>query len=110
MLEPKQNMINYRFPEELKILLHYSKIMDDPSIEEIIYRGHVLSTTEAKKLTAFYWAMVDKAVEDNGVGCRFLEEEIAKGNEDSIAHWMEYIFHSLNGYMVSHGYAEEWGR
>jgi len=94
-------MIEYRFPEEKAILLHYAEKMNSRSAKEIILKGYVEGKSEAKILSEFYWNMVDVAVDDEGRGVPILEAE-------GVAAWMEYIFHSLNGYLVSNGYAEEW--
>jgi hypothetical protein len=94
-------MIEYEFPEEKAILLHYADKMHFDLAKTIILKGTVNGKSEAKALSEFYWNMVDVAVADEGRGVPVLEAE-------GVATWMEYIFHSLNGYLVSNGYAEEW--
>jgi hypothetical protein len=94
-------MIEYRFPEEKAILLHYAEKMHSDEVKKIITKGYVEGRSEAKVLSQFYWSMVDVAVDDEGRGVATLESE-------GVAAWMEYIFHSLNGYLVSNGYAEKW--
>jgi hypothetical protein len=94
-------MIKYRFPEEKAILLHYAEKMDSDLAERIILKGSVNGKSETKALSEFYWNMVDVAVAEEGRGVPVLEAE-------GVAAWMEYIFHSLNGYLVSNGYADEW--
>lgn len=96
-------MIEYRFPEEKEILLHYADVLNDPVAKEIIIKGRAENTSEADALTSFYWSMVDRAVKDNGAGVLVLESE-------GVESWMEYIFHSLNGYMVSNGYTSQWDK
>lgn len=96
-------MIEYRFPEEKEILLHYARNMRDSSAERIIINGGVENDLEAEALTSFYWSMVDRAIEDGGVGISAIESE-------GVEPWMEYIFHSLNGYMVSNGYTAQWDK
>ncbi|OZG74446.1 hypothetical protein BTA51_05405 [Hahella sp. CCB-MM4] len=94
-------MIEYRYKEERAIALHYAEVLNDRLAKEILNRSEVLNGDEALHLNKFYWAMVDQAIADNGAGVPVLESE---GTEA----WMEYIFHSFNGYLVSHGYAREW--
>ncbi|MBC6905136.1 hypothetical protein DWB84_06630 [Saccharophagus sp. K07] len=94
-------MIEYRFPEEKSILLHYAEKMQAELAKQIILKGSVADKKEARVLSEFYWCMVDAAVADEGNGIPVLEAE-------GVSAWMEYIFHSLNGYLVSNGYAEEW--
>jgi hypothetical protein len=45
--------------------------------------------------------MVEQSVKDQGSGLKILVNE-------GVESWMEYIFHTLNGYLVSNGYEEEW--
>ena len=97
------NRIEYRFPEEKDILRHYAILLEIKEAEQIINKGYAGDKKEAEVLTSFYWSMVDKAVEDNGEGVEVLEKE-------GVEAWMEYIFHSINGYMVSNGYSEQWDK
>lgn len=96
-------MIEYKYPEEKGILLHYAEKMKNNAVKEIILKGYVENSTEADELASFYWSMVDRAAEDEGVGLPVVEVE-------GIEAWMEYIFHTLNGYMVSNGYVSEWDK
>lgn len=93
-------MIRYKFPEEKSILLHYAEKIRSDLAKKIILKGRVNGKSEAKALSEFYWNMVDVAVVDEGRGVSVLEAE-------GVAAWMEYIFHSLKGYLVSNGYADE---
>jgi hypothetical protein len=45
--------------------------------------------------------MVDESVKDQGAGLEILTNE-------GVEFWMEYIFHTVNGYLVSNGYEAEW--
>ena len=94
-------MIEYKFPEEKIIVLHYAKLLNDASAMDILERGYVKDRTEALTLKNFYWAMVDQSVKDQGHQVDILVKE-------GVAAWMEYIFHTFNGYLVSSGYKEEW--
>lgn len=94
-------MIEYRFPEEKSVLLHYADILNDHIAKKIFLKGYVENAEEADALTSFYWQMVDQCLEDQGKGIAVLESE-------GVEAWLEYIFHSLNGYMVSSGYANHW--
>jgi hypothetical protein len=89
--------------EEQDILLHYAKLLNNARAEQIISAGIVKDQEDAEILSSFYWAMVDKAVEDPGIGVTVLETE---GGDV----WLDYIFHSLNGYMVSNGYPTRVGQ
>ncbi|WP_370979727.1 hypothetical protein [Agaribacterium sp. ZY112] len=94
-------MIEYKYPEEREILIHYAEKMKNESALNILQKGIVLNRNQALELSQFYWKMLDIAAEDKGAGFPLLEKE-------GIEQWMEYIFHSLNGYLVSNGYEEEW--
>lgn len=94
-------MIEYKYPEEKIILIQYAKLLNDEHAEQIINDGHIKNSEQAIALKNFYWAMVDQAVKDQGKGIPVMELE-------GHAHWLEYIFHSLNGYFVSSGYENEW--
>lgn len=94
-------MIEYKYAEEKAILIHYAKLLGAKEAEKIIETGQVKNSDQATTLKQLYWAMVDQAVKDKGQGVAILEIE---GYE----HWLEYIFHSLNGYLVSSGYENEW--
>ena len=94
-------MIEYKHKEENEIVLHYAEVLNDALAKKILTKGQVSNRDEALHLNRFYWAMVDQAIADEGIGVPILE---AEGTEA----WMEYIFHSFNGYLVSHGYTKEW--
>lgn len=94
-------MIEYRYPEEQAILLHYADKMQRAEAKAILLNSIVHDKSEALILSKFYWDMLDIAADDQGEGVELLEKE-------GIEVWMEYIFHSLNGYLVSNGYEEQW--
>ena len=94
-------MIEYKFPEEKLVALHYAQKLTNTAAENILLAGSVANSEQAKVLSQFYWAMVDAAVQDQGSGIAVLEQE-------GVEHWLEYIFHTFNGYLVSNGYEDEW--
>ena len=94
-------MLEYKHPEEKAILLHYADKMQRAEAKAILLRGAVRDKHEALVLSKFYWDMLDIAADDQGEGIELLEQE-------GIEVWMEYIFHSLNGYLVSNGYEAQW--
>jgi hypothetical protein len=94
-------MIEYKYPEEREILVHYAGKMRNEAVLNILKNGLVSNREQAFALSQFYWNMLDVAADDQGSGLLILEQE-------GIEQWMEYIFHSLNGYLVSNGYEDEW--
>ncbi len=96
-------MIEYKYPEEKEILLHYANVLNNQKVKYLIQIGFVHNSSEAKILANFYRAMVDQAVRDEG-------REISSIEPEGVEAWMEYIFHSINGYMVSNGYETQWNQ
>ncbi|MFL0800405.1 MAG: hypothetical protein K6L80_08160 [Agarilytica sp.] len=94
-------MIEYKYPQEKDILLHYAKVLNDEKAKTLVQNGCVSNSNEAEALSRFYWAMVDQAVSDKG-------QDVAPIESEGVEAWMEYIFHSINGYMVSNGYETQW--
>jgi hypothetical protein len=94
-------MIEFKFPEEKTIALHYADLLGNTQAKEIIESGFVNDRKQALALTEFYWAMVEESVKDQGAGLAILTNE-------GVEFWMEYIFHTFNGYLVSNGYEAEW--
>ncbi|MCX2843224.1 hypothetical protein OQJ59_16570 [Microbulbifer thermotolerans] len=94
-------MIEYKYPEEREILVHYAEKMKNEAVLNILQNNLVSNREQALELSKFYWSMLDVAAEDQGSGVPILEKE-------GIEQWMEYIFHSLNSYLVSNGYEQEW--
>ncbi len=94
-------MIEYKYPEEKEILLHYTKVLNDEKAETLIQNGYVSDANEAQTLSNFYWAMVDQAISDKGKGLAPIESE-------GVEVWMEFIFHSISGCIISNGYERQW--
>ena len=94
-------MIEYKYPEEKAVALYYAELLNDSDAMKILLNGVVNSNAAAASLTRFYWSMVDLAVKDQGKGIAVLEAE-------GVEAWMEYIFHTFNGCLVSGGYEKEW--
>lgn len=96
-------MIEYKYPEEEAILLHYADKLVDEKARSILENRGVKDSAEAEILSAFYWKMLEVMADDGGKGVPVLERE-------GFEAWAEYIFHSLNGYFVSNGHESEWDR
>ncbi|WP_444921751.1 hypothetical protein ACJJID_05040 [Microbulbifer sp. CnH-101-G] len=94
-------MIEYKYPDEEQILFHYADKMGDAKARAVLEKREVANEQEAQTLSSFYWKMVDVMADDRGQGLPVLERE---GFES----WAEAIFHTLNGYLVSNGYEEQW--
>jgi len=93
-------MINYRHNEEKEIAIYYAQLLGEKQAESIIEKGSVDNSDEARILSAFYWKMVDKTVEEDKSG-------INKKYKD-IDMWLEYLCNSLYIYLSNEGYEKEW--
>lgn len=94
-------MIEYKFPEEKNIILHYARILGRQDIETIISQGQVNSSDQAASLSRFFWDMTDEIVKD------IQENRVVEGQSDLEA-WNEYIFESIRAYLRNIGYEKEW--
>ncbi|WP_347986296.1 hypothetical protein [Methylomonas sp. AM2-LC] len=94
-------MIDYKFPEEKDIILHYAHQLHAFNIVAIINKGYVENADEAKQLSKFFWLMVDQSVID-------AEHGIAAAGYHNLEAYNEYIMHSLRAYLIKAGYAQEW--
>ncbi len=94
-------MINYRFPEEKEIMLHYVKLLKDSTTENMINKGGVSNSSEAAHLAKFFWLMVDQSVKDLEQG------KDAAGHRD-IKAWNEYTLETISSYLENNGYESEW--
>lgn len=94
-------MIQYRFPEEPVIMLHYARLLKNSEVEIIVQQGQVTNKEQAKCLAKFFWQMIDQMVIDRD------NKVVVEGQADLEA-WGEYIFESVRSYLHSNGYANEW--
>jgi len=93
-------MIKYKFPEEKEIALHYARLLNDKEALLILEKNYVENKTEAKALASFYWAMVNKTVEEDHQGI--------KRNLNDIDMWLEYLCNTFYIYLSNEGYENEW--
>lgn len=94
-------MIQYKFPEEKKFILHYAEKLDKADIVRIIENGKVSSPEEASALSKFFWEMVDEIVKDK-------ESGVAVNGQKDLEAWNEYVFESIRAYLRNSGYEKEW--
>jgi len=94
-------MIQYRFPEEKVIMLHYARALNNPEVEAIIQQGQVANKEQAKCLAEFFWQMIDQMVIDR-------DNKIVVEGQSDLEAWGEYIFESVRSYLHNNGYADEW--
>ncbi|PUA30662.1 MAG: hypothetical protein B0W54_09395 [Cellvibrio sp. 79] len=89
-------MISYRFPEEKEFILLFSEKIGDQSIPSLLESGIPLTQNEAKKISVFFWKMIDKAVElQNDEECPWPE-----GYE----FWSEKVLQSITAFLKKSGY------
>ena len=76
-------MIKYKTQEEKDIAIHYAKLLGDSNALNILNKGYVENSDEAKTLSYFYWSMVNKTVEEDKNG--IIREY------ENIDMWLEYL-------------------
>lgn len=93
-------MIKYKAKEEKDIAIHYAKLLGDSNALNILNKGYVENANEARALSAFYWNMVNKTVEEDKNG-------IIREHEN-IDMWLEYLCNAFYIYLCNEGYENEW--
>ncbi|GLS26757.1 hypothetical protein GCM10007877_24760 [Marinibactrum halimedae] len=96
-------MINFKYPKEKEISLHYANAFSDLLVEKILNGTDVSNSDEALHLSKFYWEMVDALVEDaskNNLIC----------GELNLQEWSELIFNSFRSYIRNAGFSTEWDK
>ncbi len=93
-------MIKYKTQEEKDVAIYYAKLLGDSSALDILNKGDVENSNEARVLAAFYWSMVDKTVEEDKNG-------VIREHEN-IDMWLEYLCNTFYIYLSNEGYENEW--
>ena len=89
-------MISYRFPEEKEFVLFFSKKFGDQSIPELLEKSGPISLDEAKRISVFFWKMIDEAVDLQTTGeCPWPE-----GYE----FWSEKVLQSVAAFLKKSGH------
>ncbi len=94
-------MIEYQFKEEKDFATFYAKELNRPIVLSILNRGRVESREEARELSAFFWDMVNKTIEEEKTGLKH------KWNEES-KFWTEKLLQTLSGHLEALGYLDIW--
>ena len=96
-------MINYKFPEEKELILHYARKLKKPDIEDIIDSGEVTPSEQANTLASFFWQMTDEIVKDK-------ETNQTVAGQSDLEAWNEAVFESIRAYLRNNGYEKEWDK
>ena len=89
-------VISYKFPEEKEFILFFSEKNGDQSIPSLLESDTPITHDEAKKISIFFWKMIDKAVElQNDEECPWPE-----GYE----FWSEKVLQSITAFLKKSGY------
>lgn len=93
-------MIKYKTQEEKEIAIYYAEVLCDDNALNILKKNCVENSDEARKLSAFYWNMVNKTVEEdkNGIMRKY----------ENIDMWLEYLCNAFYIYLCNEGYENEW--
>jgi hypothetical protein len=94
-------VIVYKFEEELQFAKYYAEKMNDKAVLEILKKGSVSNSNEAKKLSEFFWNMVDSSIEDH-------LNRINLPWQESSEYWNEKLMYSFSGYLEKAGFENEW--
>ena len=94
-------MIDYRHSAEKEILRHYANYIQDIAVLEILERGGIENSTEARQLASFFWKMVDLTVED-------ADNEKTVVGQTNLGSWCEDIMQTLRYHFTETGYMTEW--
>jgi hypothetical protein len=96
-------MIEYQFDEEKDYAIYYAEVLERPIILSILNRGCVETKEEAVALSAFFWDMVDKSIENekNGVKLKWVE---------SAEFWNEKLLQTFSGHLEAIGFLDVWDK
>ena len=94
-------MIQYQYPKEKELLLHYAHQSKDEQAIAIINKGTVSSSDEASHLSSFFWRFVDLTIAD-------IDKKSTVLGESSLEEWTEIILQTLRSYVIASGYEKEW--
>ena len=92
-------MIEYKYPQEKEIVLHYATLLKNSTALTLIDEGSVNSNDDVKIIAKFYWEIVDLSVE---------EDKALSGKYDDMEKWLERIYTSLHIYFNNNGYGDIW--
>ncbi len=92
-------MIEYKYPLEKEIVLHYATLLKNNTALTIFHEGSVNTNEDVKIIAKFYWHMVDLSVE---------EDKALSGKYDDMEKWLERIYTSLHIYFNNNGYGDIW--
>ncbi len=96
-------MIRYKFDEEVEVIRHYASILNNDAVLNIINSGELKNNQEAEVISEFFWAMVNKSIENEESGIELPWPECAE-------YWNEKMLNSLSGCLERAGYEEVWDR
>lgn len=89
-------MISYKFREEKEFVLFFSEKLGEQSIPFLLEKSEPITLDEAKKISDFFWRMIDEAVNlQNIEECPWPE-----GYE----FWSEKVLQSMAAFLKKSGY------
>lgn len=94
-------MIEYKYPEEKVVALHYAQQFNDSIVLAILEKDYAENSYQAHHLAKFFWQMVDQTVID-------AEQKKDAAGYTNLEACSEYIMQSFRSYFVRAGYAREW--
>ncbi|WP_020405061.1 hypothetical protein [Hahella ganghwensis] len=94
-------MIEYRYDEEKQFAQYFANVLNEEIVLNIFHTGTVQNADEARRLSRFFWKMVDKSIEMEKAGTKFPWVENAE-------YWTEKLYNTFGGYLERIGYGEIW--
>ncbi|MEJ2373214.1 MAG: DUF4153 domain-containing protein [Sulfurimonas sp.] len=92
-------MIEYQFDEEKDYAIYYAKELHRPVVLSILNRGYVETEEEAIALSAFFWEMVDKSIENE-------KNDVKLKWEESAEFWNEKLLQTFSGHLEAVGFLD----
>lgn len=94
-------MIQYHYPEERIVALHFARELHDPMSEKLLLQGFVETSAEATHLSRFFWQMVEASARRDASASPL-------PCEGSAQYWTEKLYNTLGGYLERAGFGHEW--
>ncbi|HEY8939086.1 MAG TPA: hypothetical protein VIM59_02810 [Cellvibrio sp.] len=89
-------MISYKFPEEKAFILFFSEKIGDQSIPSLLDSSTPITHDDAKRISVFFWKMIDLAVE--------LQQREECPWPEGYEFWSEKVLQSITAFLKKSGY------
>ena len=94
-------MISYSFPEEKEFILFFAERIGDQSIPALLEGSKPITLDEARRISLFFWKMIDLAVE--------LQDSEECPWPEGYEFWSEKVLQSITAFLKKSGYEKVLG-